>query len=370
MKNLLHSSISSNFISTGTGLEVHYLESKPKNYNKNSPIALLLHGFPELSFSWRKIMPGLSNAGFRVIAPDQRGYGKTSGGSKNFKDNIEEYNLFNLTIDIISFLQNLNIKKIDLLVGHDAGSIVAGTSALVREDVFKSVVMMSAPYNGVPRINEEKFNDPIHEDLKKLKQPRKHYQWYYSTKQANRDMHLKNKKKLHQFLRSYFHTKSADWNKNSPHELKSWSAKELAKLPEYYIMKLEDTMVESVIKYLPRNKKHERWLNDDELGVYTETFFKNGFQSALNWYRCMTSNVQNKNLRIFFGKQIKIPSMFISGEKDWGMFQKPGALKEMQKKICKNFYGIKIVKNAGHWVQQEQPDAVLNILLKFKNSLK
>ena len=369
MKNLLHSSISSNFISTGTGLKVHYLESKPKNYTKKSPVALLLHGFPELSFSWRKIMPGLTNAGFRVLAPDQRGYGKTLGGAKKFEDNLEEYNLFNLTIDIVSFLQNLEIQKVDLLVGHDAGSIVAGTSALAREDIFKSVVMMSAPYNGVPKISEQIFDDTIHKDLKQLQPPRKHYQWYYSTKEANRDMHLKSKKKLHQFLRSYFHTKSADWFKNSPYELKSWSAKELAKLPEYYIMKLQDTMVDSVIKYSPKNKKYERWLNDEELNFYTETFFENGFQSSLNWYRCMTSQTQNNNLKIFFGKQIEIPSMFISGEKDWGMYQKPGALKIMQKKTCKNFHGIKIVKNAGHWVQQEQPEHVLNLLLNFKNSL-
>ena len=369
MKNLLDSGIFSNFISTGTGLKIHYLESKPRNFNKNTPIALLLHGFPELSFSWRKIMPGLTKAGFRVIAPDQRGYGKTIGGSKKFEDNIEEYNLLNLSIDIISFLHNLNIKKVDLLVGHDAGSIVAGTSALVRGDIFKSVVMMSAPYTGIPLINPKVSLDPIHQDLKKLKQPRKHYQWYYSTKQANTDMHLKNKKKLHKFLRSYFHTKSADWDSNSPYELKSWSAIELAKLPEYYIMKLEDTMVDSVIKYFPKNKKYKRWLTDEELNFYTETFFENGFQSSLNWYRCMTSQIHNDNLKIFFGKQIEIPSMFISGEKDWGMYQKPGALNEMKEITCKKFLGVKIVKNAGHWVQQEQPNDVLNLLLDFHNSL-
>ena len=84
MKNLIHSSISSHFISIASNLKIHYLECIPKKSNKDYPIALLLHGFPELSFSWRKIIPQLSNAGFRVIAPDQRGYGKTLGGSKKF----------------------------------------------------------------------------------------------------------------------------------------------------------------------------------------------------------------------------------------------------------------------------------------------
>ena len=87
-----------------------------------------------------------------------------------------------------------------------------------------------------------------------------------------------------------------------------------------------------MLTFRKAKKKYERWLKDEELNFYTETFFENGFQSSLNWYRCMTSQTQNNNLKIFFGKQIEIPSMFISGEKDWGMYQKPGSLKEMQNK--------------------------------------
>ena len=96
-------------------------------------------------------------------------------------------------------------------------------------------------------------------------------------------MHLKNKNKLHQFLRCYFHTKSADWDQNYPHKLKSWTAKELAKLPEYYIMKLKDTMVDSVIKYLPKNKNYEKWLNDEELNNFTQTkYLLNCFYTKLH----------------------------------------------------------------------------------------
>ena len=140
MKNLIHSSISSHFISIASNLKIHYLECIPKKSNKDYPIALLLHGFPELSFSWRKIIPQLSNAGFRVIAPDQRGYGKTLGGSKKFNADIHEYSLFNLTIDIVSFLHKLKIYKVDLLVGHDAGSIIAGTCALI-DQIFLSLLL-------------------------------------------------------------------------------------------------------------------------------------------------------------------------------------------------------------------------------------
>ena len=151
MLELLDPKIKSHNVEISNGLRVHYLEA---NLSKNQkPTALLLHGFPELSFSWRKIMPALADEGFRIIAPDMRGYGQTLGGVKEFNTDISEYRLLNLSTDIISLMSSLNIDKIDLLVGHDAGSSVAAVSALIRPDLFKSLVMMSAPYGGVPNIN-------------------------------------------------------------------------------------------------------------------------------------------------------------------------------------------------------------------------
>ena len=178
MLHLLDKNIKSNFVDIGTGLKVHYLECNYTN-KKDAPIALLLHGFPEISFSWRKILPLLSKEGFRVIAIDQRGYGKTIGGSKKYEDDIREYNLINLVSDLVSFLKEMNINNIDLLVGHDAGSIVAGAATLLRPDLFKSLVMMSAPFTGPlkPELNKNKID--IHKQLKELNPPRKHYQWYY-----------------------------------------------------------------------------------------------------------------------------------------------------------------------------------------------
>jgi len=365
MLHLLDKNIKSNFVNIGTGLKVHYLEC---NFaiKKDNPVVLLLHGFPEISFSWRKILPLLAKEGFRVIAIDQRGYGKTIGGSIKYEEDIREYNLINLCSDIVSFLEEMKINKIELLVGHDAGSIVAGAATLVRPDLFKSLVMMSAPFTGPSKFEIDENKVDIHNELKELNPPRKHYQWYYSTKKANNDMHLSSKEKLRYFLRSYFHVKSADWKYNDPFELSSWTGKELEKLPEYYIMKQEDTMVESVIKFFPKSIKCE-WLTENELDVYTNTFFENGFQSALNWYRCMTSEHQNKELNVFQGKLITNSALYISGEKDWGMFQKPGALNQM-KNLCSNFKGIKIIKNAGHWVQQEKPEDVTEVILNFYSS--
>ena len=366
MIDLLDPIIKSDKVEISTGLNVHYLEASKNNYNvSKKPTALLLHGFPELSFSWRKIIPVLAKEGFRVIAPDMRGYGLTTGGNKHYSEDISEYRLLSLATDILSLLSALKIKKIDLLVGHDAGSSVAGLSALIRPDIFKSVVMMSAPYTGAPKIESDLlYEDPIHKDLENLNPPRKHYQWYYSTPEANADMHL-DKRSLHKFLRAYYHMKSADWKENNPYELGKWTAQNLAKMPEYYIMKLDHTMVEAVMSEFPKNNSYENWLNDIELEVYTNSFFKNSFQPALNCYRCMTSPFQNSDLRVFSNKKIEVPSCFIAGEKDWGIFQKPGALDIMENDLCINYCGRHILKNAGHWVQQENPDDVSKTLLNF-----
>ena len=276
MIDLLDPIIKSDKVEISTGLNVHYLEASKNNYNvSEKPTALLLHGFPELSFSWRKIIPVLAKEGFRVIAPDMRGYGLTTGGNKHYSEDISEYRLLSLATDILSLLSALKIKKIDLLVGHDAGSSVAGLSALIRPDIFKSVAMMSAPYTGAPKIESNLlYEDPIHKDLENLNPPRKHYQWYYSTPEANADMHL-DKRSLHKFLRAYYHMKSADWKENNPYELGKWTAQNLAKMPEYYIMKLDHTMVEAVMSEFPKNNSYENWLNDIELEVYTNSFFKN-----------------------------------------------------------------------------------------------
>jgi len=366
MIDLLDPIIKSDKVEISTGLNVHYLEASKNNYNvSEKPTALLLHGFPELSFSWRKIIPVLAKEGFRVIAPDMRGYGLTTGGNKHYSEDISEYRLLSLATDILSLLSALKIKKIDLLVGHDAGSSVAGLSALIRPDIFKSVAMMSAPYTGAPKIESNLlYEDPIHKDLENLNPPRKHYQWYYSTPEANADMHL-DKRSLHKFLRAYYHMKSADWKENNPYELGKWTAQNLAKMPEYYIMKLDHTMVEAVMSEFPKNNSYENWLNDIELEVYSNSFFKNSFQPALNWYRCMTSPFQNNDLRVFSNKKIEVPSCFIAGEKDWGIFQKPGALDIMENDLCINYCGRHILKNAGHWVQQENPDDVSKTLLNF-----
>ncbi len=320
------------------------------------PCVLLLHGFPELSYSWRKLMPALAAAGFHVLAPDQRGYGRTTGWDGHYDGELRSFRMLNLVEDAVSLLSRLQIRQAHV-VGHDFGSPVAAYGALTRPDVFRSVVLMSAPFGGPPAAPP---SAEIHRELARL--GRKHYQWYFSTPEADADMrHCP--QGIAAFLRAYYHFKSADWKNNRPHRLGSWSAAELAKLPTYYVMALEKNMAETVAPEMPGSAA--AWLTDEELAVYAEAFGRTGFQAALQWYRCGTKPELIAELIGLSGRCIDAPSMFIAGAADWGIYQRYGEFERMQRASCTQMRGCHLVPGAGHWVQQEQPEAVTRLLLDF-----
>jgi pimeloyl-ACP methyl ester carboxylesterase len=247
----LPATIRSRYIDNINGLTVHVLEAGFETPGR--PCLLLLHGFPELAFSWRKVMPALATAGYHVIAPDQRGYGRTAGWDPDYDGDLASFRLTNLVRDALGLVSAFGYSGVDAVIGHDFGSSVAAWCALIRPDVFRSVVMMSAPFAGPPSLPFNTANypaklaaeDPVHRELAALPRPRKHYQWYYSTRKANADMHHA-PQGVHEFLRAYYHHKSADWKVNKPYPLQSWSAGELAKLPTYYVMDLAKGMAATV----------------------------------------------------------------------------------------------------------------------------
>jgi pimeloyl-ACP methyl ester carboxylesterase len=208
----------------------------------------------------------------------------------------------------------------------------------------------------------------VHEQLARLDPPRKHYQWYYSTREANADMHDA-PQGIHDFLRAYYHYKSADWARNNPVPLKSFTAGELAKLPTYYIMELHKGMAATVAPEMPSPAEIAscQWLTEQELKVYSTEYLRTGFQGGLNWYRCRTQNVDTAELEMFSGRQIEVPSLFIAGRKDWGIYQVPGSIERMRDSACTRMRSCILVEGAGHWVQQEQPQRVSELLIEFLN---
>lgn len=371
--DVLPSGVRSRFVRDINGLRMHVLEAgfEPRG----RPLVMLLHGFPELAYSWRKIMLPLTAAGFRVVAPDQRGYGRTTGWDAEYDGDLGSFRILNAVRDALGLVSALGHREVALVAGHDFGASVAAWCALVRPDVFRSVALMSAPFAGPPAVPFDTAENPlppkssgnsIHDELAKLDRPRKHYQWYYSTRPANADMwHCP--QGVHAFLRGYFHYKSADWAGNKPFPLKSWTAGELAKMPTYYIMDLHKNMAETVAPEMPSAAEIAscQWLPEKELRVYSGEYERTGFQGGLQWYRARTQGLYDAELQLFSGRTIDVPSMFIAGKNDWGTYQRPGNFERMQQSACTRMVGCHLIDNAGHWVQQEQPERVSELLLRF-----
>ncbi|KAL8696243.1 MAG: hypothetical protein Q9224_002897 [Gallowayella concinna] len=360
-----------------TTLSYHIIEAG----NKGSPLLILLHGFPELAYSWRKIMPSLAAAGYYVVAFDQRGYGRTRGwDARPFHQvDLKTFAQTNLVRDVIVLANALGYQTVNAIIGHDFGCVPASLCALARPDMFLSVILLGHPFFGIPtfafdtnpqEVEVATRKDPqpdIHEELAKLPQPKKHYRWYYSTAPASDDM--SSPTGLKDFLRGYFHLKSAD-ARNNPQPITATTAQELDKLPHYYIMPLHlgmrDTIAQSMTSEEQTNmlQRSQRWLPDSDLQVYVDEFARTAFQGGLNWYRVSTDPALQRDLDIFAGKKIEVPCLFMVGTKDWLLHQTPDTVARM-KKACKHFHGPIMVEGAGHWVQQEQPERVAEEILRF-----
>ncbi len=366
--------IRSRFVNNINGLRMHVLEAGYEPGNR--PAVLLIHGFPELAYSWRKVMPALAAAGFHVIAPDVRGYGRTGGTDVGYDDDLAPFRTLNQVRDMLGLVFAFGYRSVAAVAGHDQGSPLAGWCAVARPDVFRSVVMMSAPYGGPPALPFNTANasatvasapaDTIYDELAALKPPRKHYQRYYQTREANANMRTP-AQGMHAFLRAYYHMKSADWPQNTPFPLAARTASEWAKLPRYYVMDLDKGMAETVAAEMPSAAQIAacEWLPDEDLRVYSAEYGRTGFQGGLEGYRVGSVARFAAELALFSGRTIDQPSMFIGGKSDWGVYQNPGAIERLQKVLCTRMTGTHLIDGAGHWVQQEQPAAVSKLLVEF-----
>ncbi len=395
--------VRSRFVANVNGLRMHLLEAGSRAEARAG--VLLLHGFPELAYSWRRLLPALAEAGYHVMAPDLRGYGRTDGADVGYDDDLRPFRMLNEIRDMLSLVSAFGYREVHL-AGHDFGSLVASWCAVVRPDVFRSVVLMSAPFGGTaalpfdtadaapdsgtagvaaglpaaaaPVLASEPASaaTDIDADLAGLNPPRHHYRRFYATRGANDDL-WRAPQGVHDFLRAYYHMKSGDWSGNRPEPLREWSAAELARLPRYYVLDLGKGMAETVAEHMPSPAEIAacEWLPDDELRVYSTEYERTGFQGGLQWYRSVQSVSSifgggiNADLQVFAGRTIDQPSMFIAGARDWGIHQRPGALERMDGQACTDLRGLHLLDGAGHWVQQERSAEVNRLVLEFLDAL-
>jgi pimeloyl-ACP methyl ester carboxylesterase len=359
------------------GLTVHMLEAGYETSGR--PAVLLLHGFPELAYSWRKVMLPLASAGYHVIAPDQRGYGRTTGWDDSYDADPDPFRMLNMVRDALWLVHALGHRSVAMVAGHDAGAPVASWCALIRPDLFRSLTILSSPFEGPPSLPFDTANgaasprpaptdDQLDAELAKLDPPRKYYQNYQRTRGANDNM-LHAPQGLHAFFRAYYHYKSADWKGNQPHPLKARTAAEMAQIPTYYVMERDKGMAETVAPFMPSAAEIAacKWLTEAEVEVYMSEYARTQFTGALQGYRVRRGSDPKSiaEMQTFSGRSIDVSSMFVAGKSDWGVYQTPGAVDRMRTSACTRMVGFHLVDGAGHWVQQEQPERVTALLTEF-----
>jgi pimeloyl-ACP methyl ester carboxylesterase len=370
-RNTLPLGVRSRHVDTNNGVVLHILEAGFEVTGK--PCVVLLHGFPELAYCWRNQLLPLARAGFHVVAPDLRGYGLSASRPVTFDDDLLPYSMVNRVGDVLGLVRALGYQRVATVVGHDWGGPTAQWCARLRPDVFLSVVSVSTPFLGNPALplgtvesrDSQAPEVDIEKELAALPRPRKHYAWYYATKNANADMwHAP--QGVHDLLREYYYFKSADWAGNRPFPLRGWIASELAKMPTYYIMDLDKGVAATVSEYQPSSEYVAacRWMTDADLQVYSQQFQRTGFQGGLNYYRIDGVFSPESGLNAYSGKTIDVPACFIGGASEWAIYQSPGSFESMHTN-CTQLKGVHLVPGAGHSIVEEQPEAVNRLLTNF-----
>jgi pimeloyl-ACP methyl ester carboxylesterase len=319
MSELQHKFVTSN------GIKMHFVEQG------EGPVVVMCHGWPESWYSYRHQIRALADAGYRVIAPDQRGYGQTDA-----PEAIDSYNVLNLVGDIIGMLNSEAITSATV-VGHDWGAPVAWNCALLRPDIFHSIALLSVPYflRGSMR--------PM-DGMRAMAGDQNFYQLYFQEPgKVEKELDADPRRSMAMIL----YSASGD---SPPSEVwKPFFPKS---------MKFIDTG--TVPKQLPA------WLTEADLDFFAGEFKRRGFRGGVNWYRNFDRNWE---LTPFLeGAMLRQPSIFVAGERDVvgkmipggyanaGMFM-PGLKKSV------------IIPGAGHWIQQERPAEVNALLLEFLKSL-
>jgi pimeloyl-ACP methyl ester carboxylesterase len=312
------------FASTN-GIKMHYVEAG------SGPLVVLCHGWPESWYSWRHQLQALAEAGYHVVAPDQRGYGQTDKPAA-----VEAYNILNLVGDIVGLVNSLGEERA-VIVGHDWGAPVAWTAALIRTDMFRGLGLLSVPY--MPR-------SPLRPDeyFKAITQHKNFYQDYFQEPgRVEKELEAD----VHRTMLSILYTGSGD----AP-------AEDRFKFLFEKNQRFADTFV------IP--EKLPPWLTEQDLAFFTNEFKQSGFRGGVNWYRNFQRNWE---ITPFLdGAKIIRPTVFAAGDRDIVMDMAADGYKNLESHVA-NLYKKHLIPGAGHWIQQERPKEINQLLVDFLRSL-
>jgi pimeloyl-ACP methyl ester carboxylesterase len=376
--------VRSRLIPNVNGLTVNILEAGFETPDR--PLVLLLHGFPNLAYSWRKVMPALANAGYHAVAPDCRGFGRTTGWDDSWDADPAPFLALNLLRDQIALVSALGYRSTAMMVGHDQGSLMAGLGALVRPDIFPRLTLVGGAFegtpsfpfntaNGAPAPHREFSIAELDAEYAKLDPPRRGYREYWRSPEAEQDMkHVL--QGMSNFFRAFYYMKSADFpgNQNlqpmhAVHTVKE-AAEQNALMPEYYVMKRDRSMPATAAAFMPDAAyvKSCKWLTEAECEVYGQEYTRSGWTGALQEYRRRRNNEFPPTVAeqlTFSGRTIDVPAQVVAGRQDWGPNRGVGGPTNLGKTGFTQFKGVHMIDGAGHWAHEEQPEQVSELLIRF-----
>lgn len=310
------------------GIRIHCVEQG------EGPLVLLVHGFPESWYSWRHQLPVLAAAGYRGVAIDVRGYGRSSKPGA-----IDAYRMTQKVLDNVGLVQALGEQQA-VIVGHDWGAPIAWTSALLRPDVFRAVGGLSVPYSPP--------GDARPSDVFRMMAGAEEFYIEYFQQPGRAEAEVE--ADVRRWLLGFFFTLSGDAGEPRPGEPSVATIASGTKMGDRF--RFPELM--------------PRWLSDDDLDFYANEFERTGFSGGLNRYRNVDRDWED--MSVFRGQAITVPALFIGGDRDgptlWGMpsiEQFPTTLPRLHRSI--------ILPGCGHWTQQERPTEVNDALLEFLASL-
>lgn len=299
------------------------------------PLVVLCHGYPELAYSWRHQLSALAKAGYHVVAPDQRGYGRSDA-----PDTIEDYQMFKLVGDMVGLVEALGEEKA-VIVGHDFGSMVAIHCALLRPDIFHAVVLMSVPYT--PR--HWGNTSPVESMRQMAGEMELYIPYFQEPGRAEADMARVD---IRDLTTRFFYSLSGD----APPE-KKWR----------FLFGKDESFVDTI--YMPDSLP--AWLTEADIDYFAQEFERTGFKNPINWYRNWDRNWELTPFLV--GAKIRQPSMFIAGTED-SVVGMMGPSIENQEASMTDLKQKVLIPGAGHWVQQEKPEEVNELLLNFLRDLE
>ncbi|MGE0683414.1 MAG: alpha/beta fold hydrolase [Candidatus Binatia bacterium] len=300
----------------------------------DGPLVVLCHGWPESWYSWRHQLQALADAGYHVVAPDQRGYGQTDQ-----PEAIEAYHILNLTADIVGLVQALGEEKA-AVVGHDWGAPVAWHCALLRPDMFHSLALLSVPYR------RRAWTDIRPTDaMKQLEGDQHHFYQRYFQEPGKVEKELE--ADIRKSVLGFLYSASGD-----PPPAERWR----------FLFNKEEQLLDTLT--IPSTLPS--WLTEADLNFFAQEFTRTGFRGGLNWYR----NIDRmwELTRFLTGAKIHQPSLFVAGEVDGVITMARQAFDSLEEAML-NLRKKVLLPGAGHWIQQERPAEVNQLLLEFLSAL-